>query len=134
MDILDLVEYEREHPIKLKHPVNGADLGVVINIVSMESNSASKAVRSERQKFVEKRIAGDTVDASEESDAIDMAMYCAVVKSWDWGGKSPGGGLDVDPECNSANKLKLFSHPNSKWIKGQIAEGCTRIENFTQAE
>lgn len=134
MDILSLVEYEREHPISLKHPVTGEDLGVTINVVSMESNSAAKAVRAERQKFVEKRIAGENVDASAEADAIDMAMYCAVVKSWDWGGKAPGPGFEADPECNQSNKLKLFSHPNAKWIKGQIAEGCTRIENFTQAE
>lgn len=134
MDILNLVEYEREHPVALKHPVTGDALGVVINVVSMESNSAAKAVRAERQKFVERRIAGESVDASEESDAIDMAMYCAVVKSWDWGGKAPGPGFDVDPVCDKANKVKLFSHQNSKWIKEQIAEGCTRIANFTQAE
>lgn len=134
MNILDIVEYERPHAIKLKHPLSGEDLGVTINVISMESSRVAEAIRAVQRVQMESEIAGSPVDAEAAITERENAMMIAVIDSWDWNGTSPGADLGVDPECTPANKKALLTHKNAKWIKEQIASGCTRIVNFTQDE
>lgn len=131
MNVLDIIQYEKPHAIKLKHPVTGEEFGPVFNVVSMESDKVAKALREVQRVHMEAEIAGNKVDAETAIDERQMAMMIAIVDSWDWAGCEVGE-LGVNPECTYSNKKALFSHENSKWIKGQIGDGCAKIANFTQ--
>ena len=136
MDIANLVTYDKTFPVKLIHPATGEETGIVINIVSFDSErvvKAVKAVEAERWRVMfdndDKKLSPDQV--LDFMDKTEREQVIAAIDSWDFGGSSFGD-LGVDPECNDANKRHVVEHPNARWIRNQISARGADLTNFFQ--
>lgn len=139
-DISTLIEYEREHPINIKNPVTGDDMGITINLISKESRRVVAALR-DLQGRIWDRLGAEALISDEQSDITMVeklrrieehgaVTLSAAISSWDWGentfehisGSGPASYEDAE---------FLVNHKNSRWIVDQLAEGLNKIENFT---
>lgn len=119
--IADIVAYEREFPLDLKHPKTGDSLGVRFMVKHIDCEAATKVTKEGNIAAV----LGADVDVSAE-----FTQYAACISGWDWDGKEfieGEGVLEYSPE----NALKVISHPSAKWITAQVRNAVVKIGNFT---
>lgn len=126
-----LIDYEREHAVKIKNPNTGEELGITINVVSSDSKRVSSAVRKLHSEFDKLEVEGNPVPLRERMHRVEREIYITSIASWSWGGNE-WDNLNDTSECNRENKEYLVDHPNSQWILNQITDGIAKIENFTQ--
>lgn len=126
-----LIDYEREHAVKIKNPNTGEELGITINVVSADSKRVSGAVRKLQVEFDKLEVDGNPMPVRERMQRIEREILIESISSWSWG-DNEWDSINGDSECNRENKEYLVDHPNSQWLVGQVAEGTAKIENFTQ--
>lgn len=130
-DLSKLVDYTKPHAVHIKNPVTDEDIGVVFNVISMNSARVIAASREYERFLLAEKAAGREVDDYEKHKGFLEARLVAAIDSWDWGGASFGD-LGSDPECNDENKSYIVSHENADWIREQLVDGVVGVENFTQ--
>lgn len=127
-DLSVAIEYDRLYPIKIKTPY-GDDTGIVINVVSKDSRRVVDALRKAQGDYWSAMAtAGDDKPAMPD---VERIVLIACIDSWDWGEHSfahiSGAGV-----ASQADREFLIDHPNSKWIRDNIADGAANLENFSQ--
>lgn len=133
MDIANLVNYEQEYPVELKF--GGKPVGITIWVVSFDSERVVKAVRDvAAERWVDVQAAGSDHMTPQQNlefnRAAERAQLVSAISKWDFGGNSFGD-LGKDPECNEENRKYLIGHQNARWIREQLVDKGTAIENFT---
>lgn len=118
--ISDLVSYEREYPLKLKHPGTGEDLGITFWVRHIDCDDAIRAT-----KISAAQIMGDP-DAEEPKE---NAAYAACITRWDWGENEFLAGKGA-PEFSPEMALEVMHHANTKWIVAQVRAAVVKIGNF----
>lgn len=127
MDISTLIPVERI--IEIKHPVKDENLGIRVNIISLNDEKMKQI----RRKFINKRIElekkGKSFRADDiESNEIDLLVAC--ITGWDWYGEDitfNGSKPDFN-EANVRNVLNTFG-----WFKDQISEAVGDEKAFFQS-
>ena len=127
MDISTLIPVERI--IEIKHPVKDENLGIRVNIISLNDEKMKQI----RRKFINKRIElekkGKSFRADDiESNEIDLLVAC--IAGWDWDGEDitfNGSKPDFN-EANVRNVLNTFG-----WFKDQISEAVGDEKAFFQS-
>lgn len=127
MDISTLIPSERI--IEIKHPVKDENLGIRVNIISLNDEKMKQI----RRKFINKRIElekkGKSFRADDiESNEIDLLVAC--ITGWDWYGEDitfNGSKPDFN-EANVRNVLNTFG-----WFKDQVSEAVGDEKAFFQS-
>ena len=127
MDISTLIPSERI--IDIKHPVKDENLGIRVNIISLNDEKMKQI----RRKFINKRIElekkGKSFRADDiESNEIDLLVAC--ITGWDWYGEDitfNGSKPDFN-EANVRNVLNTFG-----WFKDQVSEAVGDEKAFFQS-
>lgn len=127
MDISTLIPVERI--IEIKHPVKDENLGIRVNIISLNDEKMKQI----RRKFINKRIElekkGKSFRADDiESNEIDLLVAC--ITGWDWYGEDitfNGSKPDFN-EANVRNVLNTFG-----WFKDQVSEAVGDEKAFFQS-
>lgn len=127
MDISTLIPVERI--IEIKHPVKDENLGIRVNIISLNDEKMKQI----RRKFINKRIElekkGKSFRADDiESNEIDLLVAC--ITGWDWYGEDVtfNGSKPDFNEANVRNVLNTFG-----WFKDQISEAVGDEKAFFQS-
>lgn len=127
MDISTLIPVERI--IEIKHPVKDENLGIRVNIISLNDEKMKQI----RRKFINKRIElekkGKSFRADDiESNEIDLLVAC--ITGWDWYGEDVtfNGSKPDFNEANVRNVLNTFS-----WFKDQVSEAVGDEKAFFQS-
>lgn len=134
-DISKLVTYDQTFPVEIRRPDNGEKLGLVIHMVSSQSQRgvrAAKLVESRRWSAVFADGGDGKLTPEQTVDFIDQSrdeVMIACIDHWEWGGLEFGD-LGADPECTEANRRYLIEHPNADWIKAQIKVAMDNLTNF----
>lgn len=131
-DLSKLVDYTKPHAVRLKNPVTDENIGVVFNVISMNSARVIEASREYERFLLAEKAAGRDIDEYATQSGFINARLAAAIESWDWGGKAFGD-LGVDPDCTEDAKKYIVDHENADWIKSQLVAGIANIANFTQA-
>lgn len=129
-DISKLVEYDRAHPVKIFTPL-GEDSGIVINVVSQDSARVVKALRELQAEAWRSEAVGDGDSFVDVLAARERVILIHSIDSWDWGDHEFGH-ISGQGSPSLEDRTFLIDHPNAAWIRNQIAEGCAKIENFTE--
>lgn len=127
MDISTLIPSERI--IEIKHPVKDENLGIRVNIISLNDEKMKQI----RRRFINKRIElekkGKSFRADDiESNEIDLLVAC--ITGWDWYGEDitfNGSKPDFN-EANVRNVLNTFA-----WFKDQVSEAVGDEKAFFQS-
>lgn len=127
-DLSSLVEYDKPHPVKIKTP-NGEDTGIVINVVSQDSQRVVKALRESQADAWRSEAVGDGSFA-DMVKARERTILIHSIDSWDWGEHSFAH-INTETPPDLEARTFLIDHPNAGWIRNSLAEGCAVIENFT---
>lgn len=93
--------------LDLKHPATGADLGVSVELRSLESDEVKAVERQLKNKALK---GGRNNVTAEKIDDNTNALLAAAIVSWAFSGDANLGG-DKKPVCNEANKRKLLAIP-----------------------
>ncbi len=127
MDISTLIPSERI--IEIKHPVTDKNLGIRVNIISLNDEKMKQI----RRKFINKRIElekkGKSFRADDiESNEIDLLVAC--ITGWDWYGEDVtfNGSKPDFNEANVRNVLNTFG-----WFKDQVSEAVGDEKAFFQS-
>lgn len=127
MDISTLIPSERI--IEIKHPVKDENLGIRVNIISLNDEKMKQI----RRKFINKRIElekkGKSFRADDiESNEIDLLVAC--ITGWDWYGEDVtfNGSKPDFNEANVRNVLNTFG-----WFKDQVSEAVGDEKAFFQS-
>ena len=127
MDISTLIPVERI--IEIKHPVKDENLGIRVNIISLNDEKMKQI----RRKFINKRIElekkGKSFRADDiENNEIDLLVAC--ITGWDWYGEDVtfNGSKPDFNEANVRNVLNTFG-----WFKDQISEAVGDEKAFFQS-
>ncbi len=127
MDISTLIPVERI--IEIKHPVKDENLGIRVNIISLNDEKMKQI----RRKFINKRIElekkGKSFRADDiESNEIDLLVAC--ITGWDWYGEDVtfNGSKPDFNEANVRNVLNTFG-----WFKDQVSEAVGDEKAFFQS-
>lgn len=138
MDLSNLVAYDQEFPVKIKHPTSGEEVGITINIVSDDSERVARVgniVQSDRWKAVfeseEKKLSVE--QAIDFLNKEEKERLIAAIASWDFGGHS-WDKLPPDPVCDEKNRRYLIEHPHAVFIRKQLSEASKSLANFSQAQ
>lgn len=124
--ILDLVNYNAPIRYELRNPANNSGLGVVFELVSVESDQARQVFHDHlMQPGVEQKIAG--TDRVTLGMQIAKERIAAAIVGWDFGGNVLEDGDDAEPELTFENKMKLLS---KDWIQKQLDAQVGNIGNF----
>jgi len=121
--IADLVDYEREHELKLIIQTTGREIGVTFWLMHIDC----KAVDGLRERRRAVNILGPD-QVSERNERIEDLAAC--VSRWDWGDNEFEKGKGA-PELNLDNAYDVLSR--SKWIASQVLAAVYKLENFTNA-
>jgi hypothetical protein len=134
--------------VELKHPVTGAPLGLVAQIVGFHSDKVRPVVERQsnaalKTAFEIKRKAGDaiTVDKTRRENAEKLAAATVdwferemdaplgqkpkVTKGWQFG--------DDRLQFSESAAIQLYSDPAFAWLYAQIAEAADDIANFMKS-
>ena len=127
MDISTLIPSERL--IEIKHPVTEQNIGIRVNIISLNDDKMKQI----RRRFINKRLElekrGKSFKADDiESNEIDLLIACIV--GWDWYGDDVKFG-DFKPEFNEMNVRKVLN--TLPWFKEQISEAVGDDKAFFQS-
>lgn len=128
-DLSKLVEYDRPHPVRIYTP-NGDDTGIVINVVSQDSQRVVKAVRELQADAWKSEASGDGEAFASVLAARERIILINCIDSWDWGEHSFEH-ITTETPATLENRTFLIDHPNAWWIKSSLSAGCAVIENFT---
>ncbi|MDO6966987.1 hypothetical protein [Rhizobium alvei] len=93
--------------LALKHPATGEDIGVTVELRSLESDEVKAVERMIKNKALK---GGRNTVTAEKIDDNAAAILSAAIVSWSFSGDANLGG-DKNPACNDANKRKLLSVP-----------------------
>lgn len=127
-DLSVAIEYDRLYPIKVKNPY-GEDTGIVINVVSKDSRRVVDGLRKAQGDYWSAMAtAGDDKPAMPDVERI-VLIHC--IDSWDWGEHSFAH-ISGSGKAELADREFLIDHPNSKWIRDNVADGAANLENFSQ--
>lgn len=105
MDILSL--QPNTITLDLKHPATGADLGVSVELRSLESDEVKAIERQLKNKALK---GGRNTVTAEKIDDNTIALLSAAIVSWTFSGDANLAG-DKKPACTEANKRKLLAVP-----------------------
>lgn len=126
MDISTLIPVERI--IEIKHPGKDENLGIRVNILSMNDDKLKQV----RRQFINKRIElekrGKSYNAADiEANEVDLLLHC--ITGWDWYGDINFEGSKPDfTEVNVRKVLTTF-----KWFKDQLTEAVSDDKAFFQS-
>lgn len=125
-----MVEYDRLYPIKVKNPY-GEDTGIVINVVSKDSRRVVDALRKAQGEYINAlRIEAGGGDKAIQPD-VEYITLLHCIDSWDWG-EHEWDHIKGSGPASLEDREYILKHPNAKWVKDNIADGCANIENFLQ--
>lgn len=128
MDISNLVTYENPLIVELKNPVTGDGMGIFFHVISADSKPVVKAIRDLQAAWMRDRaVNGDGAAVPD----FETAALVACVSDWIWGENTFGHISDGTP-ATEENKRFVFEHPHAVWIRAQISNASSRLENFTQ--
>jgi hypothetical protein len=121
MGIADIVQYEREFPLELKHPKTGKPIGVTFYVKHIDCGAATAVV--------ERRMMPAVLGESKSRISSTLEPYAACVSSWDWGKQEFEDGkgvLEMTPE----NALYVLE--TAHWIGRAVMDASSNIGNFTK--
>lgn len=128
-DIFDLLNYEREFPLPLKHPVTNKPIGVTFTVKHRDCEAAQAASNAQLEAGFARAASGEKLDpkqAAKEATSRGLRILAACVTGWDWGEYDfKGEALEFSLE----NVTRVLSEAH--WIHDQVDEGVGKVENFT---
>ncbi|WP_226780346.1 hypothetical protein [Oceaniglobus trochenteri] len=124
MAIADLVQYEREFPLKLKRPDTRKEIGVTFMVRHIDCQAATEVGDRGRATAVLGESGGSTAWDRQ------LETIAACVCGWDWGDQEFEEGKGA-PEYSPEAVLRVLRHPSAKWIVVQVVEATGKIGNFT---
>ena len=125
MDISTLIPTERI--IEIKHPVKDENLGIRVNIISLNDEKMKQI----RRKFINKRIELEKKGKSFRADDIEeneVDLLIASMTGWDWYDAEFHG---EKLEFNANNVKKVFRE--LPWFKKQVSEAVSDEKAFFQS-
>ena len=102
-------------PLEIRNPGTGKATGLVLNLLSMESDAVKKVKRANTNKAINRRNRKLTADDLEEN-SLDLLV--ATVASWEWKGDAAWTG-GKKPECKPEIVREVLS---LSWIRSQVEE------------
>ena len=120
MAISDIVQYEREFPLELKHPKTGKTIGVTLMVRHVDCEAATA---------VGERMAAGILGDDTDKASTQIDLYAACISGWDWGGQEFENGKGV-LEYSPENARYVMKHPSAKWIVRQVMVAVSKIGNF----
>lgn len=130
-DFSKVVEYEKPHSIHIPDPRTGEPSGIVINVISQESERVVSALRDHQSKQWAREAAGETIDLTEAVAERTRIILIESIDSWSWGEHSFEH-INDDAPCDRAAKEFLVDHKNAQWLINQIEVGISNLRNFMQ--
>lgn len=130
-DLSTAVEYDRVYPVNCKTP-DGSESGLVVNVVSKDSKRVVKALRDAQSAYWAALASAKPEDAANVMPPdVERVVLINCIDSWDWGEHSFAHISGSGP-ASLEDREFVIDHPNTKWIRDSIVEGCANIENFSQ--
>ena len=130
-DLSTAVEYDRVYPVKCKTP-DGSESGLIVNVVSKDSKRVVKALRDAQSAYWAALASTKPEDAANVMPPdVERVVLINCIDSWDWGEHSFAHISGSGP-ASLEDREFVIDHPNTKWIRDSIVEGCANIENFSQ--
>lgn len=105
-DLSTLIDYDREHELRLENPATFEPLNAVFYIVSPDSKKCN-------------------IPASAKFLSPEHLCHCVV--GWDWNGDTFEG-IDPKAECTPETALKVLD--KAPWINNQIIKVVADLGNF----
>lgn len=124
MDLADLKPCERI--IDILHPANGEEIGIKVNILSINDskmNKIKKRIQTKKLEY-ERRNKSFNLEDIEENE---MDLIITAITGWDWGTNLFHG---VVPEFNENNVKDVLKE--LPWFKQQIVEAIGDEKSFFQ--
>lgn len=124
MDISKIQPIERT--IEIKHPVNGANIGISVTLMSPDDERLKPVARAINDKALYLRQRNKAF-TSAEIEENTMRLMVTTIISWNWHGKDvtfEGKKPDFTPENvrNVLNKLE--------WFRKQIDDELSETKSF----
>lgn len=104
MDILSIQPHTIT--VDLKHPATGEDIGVKVELQSLESDEVKAVQRQMTNKALK---SGRNNVTAEKIEGNSLTLLAAAIVSWEFSGDANLGG-DKKPACTAANKMKLLGN------------------------
>lgn len=109
--------------LDIRNPGTGKPTGIVLHLVSPESDPVKKIKRAHANKLINRRNRKLTADDFEENQ-IDI--IAAAVASWEWKGDAAWTG-GKKPDFTPDNVRSVVSTP---WIRSQVEEALNDESAF----
>jgi len=108
--------------VDIIHPGDGEPTGLVITIRSTDDEAVKRVQRKHINQRLKNRDKKPSIERLEEEN---VALVCAAVAGWRWGGASEWGGEkpDFTPD-NVAEVLGI------EWIRKQVTEALNEEADF----
>lgn len=102
-------------PLEIRNPATGKPTGLVLNLLSADSEPVKKVKRQLLNKALARRNRKATADEVEESN---LDLLVAAIESWEWKGDTTWKG-GKKPEFKPDAVREVVS---TSWIRSQIEE------------
>lgn len=119
-DLLEIVQYERDHAVKLVDPISKEDLGVTIWVKHADCQAATRVAEDHEIAIA---LGG------KRTGEMQMKIFAACISKWDFG-EFDVDGVKGGPELTQENALDVLR--KAPWIISQISPEIYRMANFTK--